>query len=208
MNGYTGIFDERDVTFEEWVWRYARAFGPLIHMREDGFDAAIRLPSVDKKKDSYYENALVEAKESLARFEKMTLSQAQAEVDAYYAKSQQEAKDGIAKKQALRSRVERVLQQCKDWAPPSLHHVEFKDSMIRELNGVLQHDCDTSYYDRQLAQPKSTPEEWRANHIQWNKEDVERYNKKIDEELKVNTGFARQWILDLNASVPTLIIKE
>lgn len=208
MNGYTAIFENEKVSFEEWVWRYARAYGPLVHMREESWDAVIRLPSNKKTGDSYYETALAEAKQSLARRQKMTLAEAQAELDEYYTKTQKEARETIAKKQALRARIEGVLQQCRDWVPPTKDHVEFKEGMINELVKTLEYDCDTSYYDKQLAQPKGTAEEWLANHIQWSKEDVERYTKRLEEELGQNKDFARKWILALQASVPTLIIKD
>jgi hypothetical protein len=65
--GYTCIIEDKpDVTFAEYVWRCARAFGALLSMREDSLDAPI--PDELKSEDTdYYKTAYEKAKQETVK---------------------------------------------------------------------------------------------------------------------------------------------
>lgn len=201
MNGYTGIFEDNEVTFEEFVWRCARAFGPLVHMRDHGFDVPIELPDVKEWSGSkYHIESLERAKKDLAKYQSLSVAAIQKEIDQEYSRMQKDAFDAIAKKKALRIKVERVYVKAKNWNPPSSDHNGLKEFMVKELEYVLEHDCDTKYYDEQLAEPKKTTAEWLKDRLEWAQRDIDYHTKHLAEDTE-GINSARKWIQDLQASV-------
>ena len=76
--GYTyPVKENENLSFDEFIWSCARAFGALMHMRDDSSDQEIRLP----EQSEYHKDRIKEAKERLARLEKMTLAEAKIEAD-------------------------------------------------------------------------------------------------------------------------------
>lgn len=201
MNGYTGVFDDGSPTFAEFVWRCARAFGPLIHMRESDWDAPLQMSGEEKRGGySYYNECLDRAKKDLQRYENMTLAQAKSIIDRDYAERQREARETITKKRALKLRIDSMLVQVHAWTIPTTEHKGLKEFMVEQLEAVIKHDCDLSYSERTLAESKSTAKEWLKNHIQWEKEDIKRYTEEVNKEG--GAPKANDWIRALQKSVP------
>jgi hypothetical protein len=201
MNGYTGIFDNGSPTFAEFVWRCARAFGALIHMRDCDWNAPLQMSGEEERGGySYYKEGLARAKKDLQRYEKMTLAQAQDILDREYRERQREVKETIVKKRALKLRVDSMLVQVQAWTVPTPEHNGLKEFMVEQLEAVIKHDCDLSYSERTLAEPKTTAKEWLKNHIEWEKQDVKRYTEEVNKEG--GAPKANDWIRALQKSVP------
>jgi len=204
MNGYTGIFENRNVTFEEFVWRCARAFGALVHMRDMDWNVPVVLPqqsSRGKINESYRQECLKDSQALLQKYQNMSLAQAQTLLDQEYQRRLQEAKEGIAKKKVLRERFEKVYVKVQSWQPPSSKHNELKQFMLEQLEYGIKHDCDDSYWQNSLSRPKPTVQEWLNQNIAWAQQDVEYHTKKANEE-EDDGDSAVEWILALKNSVP------
>lgn len=199
MNGYTSIIEDKDVSLNEFVWRCARALGPLNHMRDSDMDAPIVLPN--NFHITYHTERLQESQDSLLKYQKMSIVEAQGIADQEWVKNQEEAKEGLSKKNELLIRTKNLLQQVQNWSPPSADHEGIKTFMIEQLQNVISHDCDTSYCDRILKEKKLSAVDWLQQKISWLEADVVTYTNYL---AKANEreDFSTKWILDLQGSIP------
>lgn len=196
--GYTyPVRDKEDLSFEEFVWGCAKAFGALMHMRDDDYGAEIKLP----KESDYHKNALKEAQANLERLQKMTLAEAKVERDREYAETRQRAQESLAEKLAARKRYERMIKLVKDWNPPTSEHNGLKEFMLSQLNQSLDFDCNDDYYERILAEPVKPVKKWLTIAIESAEYDV---NYHIKEAQKEHEGTLKsiEWIMQLQHSVP------
>lgn len=199
MNGYTHILEEREVSFNEFVWRCARNFGALIHMRDDGLDAKITLPNGFY--DSYSQDHVVEFKNDLEKFQNMSLLDAQKIIDKEYDNQQDLANQEIDIKKLLKTRVEKLLLQVHKWKIPTKEHYLLKKFMVDSLHDVITIDCDLEYYNHILMTPKPSPEDWLKEQVKEAEHSLEYHTKHLEDE-KVREESVTKWITDLQESVP------
>lgn len=137
--GYTAdIADGKAVTFEEFAWGCARAFGALITMRDDPRDAEIpgRFEPSSYHADEY-EKALVK----LAEVKAWSMEKARQEADATYHRAHTAWVESQERQKAMRARYEAILDQAMAWEPPSPEHQGFKDFMVEQLTESMRFDC-------------------------------------------------------------------
>lgn len=199
-SGYTAIFEEREPSFEEFVWKCARAMGAFIHMRDDSLDAPIRLPK-ENEFCSYHEDSLKRSVSNLEKYSKMSLEQAQILMNKDYDKMVADAKESIAKKDILRKRYKNVLAKVNAWNPPTKDHDNFKKFMTDQITQSIDWDCDTSYWTEKLLAPRQTAKEWLSDMITQAQHDIEYHTKHLAED-KVRNKERSDWISALVESVP------
>src|SRR5438128_1642271 len=68
--GYTAELHDKGQSFEEFVWTCARAFGGLLHMREDDLNAPLRLHAEEGR--NYGAETLKEEQAELERLRKLS----------------------------------------------------------------------------------------------------------------------------------------
>lgn len=195
--GYTADFQNKDVSFDEFVWTSARAFGAFSHMRDSNSDAKIEMPVYDDYQDKQLAKALQEVED----LKNMSIKMIEAKMDADHARQVADAKDGITRHKALRARYTKVLNQTQAWNPPSKEHQGLKDFMIQQLTQSIEFDCDEKYYHDILERPRSTPNEWlteQLKHAEWS------VTYHTDQLAKYKVSFAKniKWIQDLQSAVP------
>lgn len=196
--GYTAdIYDGKDVSFEDFVWKCARGFGALISLRDEP-NAGI--PD-EFKVDEYYERRLQEATEEFKKAQSMTDEDFALEAERTFRKETEYLTGYIEEKKKLRKRYENMLEQVVSWTPPTENHVELKNMMINQLEVSIRGEASTDRVEKELAELSlKTVEEMKARVI----EDCEWHLNRAKEQLEVETVAAKEhteWVSALRRSL-------
>lgn len=190
--GYTMIIEEGDgCTFAEYVWRCARGFGALMHMRDDDFGAPIR----QREPWTHYEDDIAKARAEIDRLLSMTPEQIAAASKADQDAAAERIRGYNAADAAKRERYARMRAEVECWDPPTPQHVELKKFMLQQI------DTSTEYL-------RPTPEPERVTSAQWHTERlrIERRSLHYYEDAMVRekqrVEESRAWCAALDASVP------
>jgi hypothetical protein len=136
--GYTeGIKD--GITFENFLWACARAFGPLAIMRDEPPNTEI---PVEFKPSDFYATRLKEERAKYKKLKSMTSKVAEKEAEKHYKKglsNELKYKDDALE---LKEKYLSMLSKVNQWEPPSIDHIELKNFMIEQINQSIQFDCD------------------------------------------------------------------
>ncbi len=192
--GYTSIIEEREVSFEEFTWRCARAFGALIMMRDDSMDAPIPQKF---KPEPYYEEWLRKAQEELTRLQAMAVDEAEIAATSEYEAARTSWAKHEAKAVALTARYAALRAKVADWTPPSEEHAGLKQFMIEQID-LSARDGFGSYG---VAPERTSGAVWLRSKIIEAERDVERYAKAAHEEQE-RVASRNAWIDALRRSVP------
>lgn len=194
--GYTSIIEDHDdVTFEQYLWRCARAFGAFIMQREDALDAAV---SLERKPDGYYEKEVLRLRKELRAAEEMTLdgaALAMAEDNAQVLAFHEESK---ASRKRTSAQYDRMRAKVRAWEPPTPEHAGLKKFMLEQL------ETGHPSYMREPGEPPklaSDPAAWRAEKIEQARDSLLRTEQHLAEEVQ-RCKEATAWIQALHAQVP------
>jgi chromosome segregation ATPase len=195
--GYTSVVCERDISFNEFTWRCARAFGALISMRDASLHANIpdKLP-VD---DSFHVAELKKAQTRLKTLKKTSLDVAEARAKRDYAAALKAKKEHIKRVSDVRARLDAMREQVDSWQPPSKEHEGLKTFMLQQLDETIKYDGTVSeYYDKVKPQ---TGEEWLEMALGHAQRDIEYHTQHLAEDRK-RADEHQQWIDQLRANIP------
>jgi len=180
--GYTGdIYDGKDVSFEDFVWTCARAFGALVTMRDEPTGAPI--PEEFKPSD-YHVKGLKEAQARLADVEAWDYSRADAEARSNHRADVERYEKWVLENQRRRQDYGLMLIQVKDWTPPTPDHDGLKELMAEQLEKSIEFDCGDphrptmlhgSTYHRQEADKARRDIEYHTEH---HTKEVQRANER------------------------------
>ena len=191
--GYTlDLFDGKDVTFEEFVLKCARAFGALIDMRDEPMDAPIpeRLEPSD-----HHLKELEKAKRRLKEIRKWNEEKAEQEAERAYREALKEREEFIKKNKLIRKRYEDMLSKVQKWKPPTIEHVNLKQFMIQQLVESIEYDCFIPEMPQRLS-----GEEYKEQQIKKALSDIDYHEREYAEE--VNRVYERnKWLLSLRESL-------
>ena len=191
--GYTlDLYDGKDITFEEFVLKCARAFGALIDMRDEPMDAPI--PERFEPSDHHLKE-LEKAKRRLKEIRKWNEEKAEQEAERAYREALKERKEFIKKNKLIRKRYEDMLSKVQKWKPPTIEHVSLKQFMIQQLLESIEFDCFVPEMPQRLS-----GEEYREQQIKKALSDIEYHEKEYAEE--VNRVYEKnKWLLLLRESL-------
>lgn len=192
--GYTAAVKD-GISFEQFTWSCARAFGALMLMRDEPSDAPI--PEAFKPSD-FYSKCLEKAESRLAALKAMTPEEAQAAAAASYAQVAKQIDDHKAEAQELRNKYSEMLAKVDQWAPPTPEHQGLKDFMAEQLRQSIDFDCSTSYLTEPVQKDGPT---WLAESIADAEHQIKRYLEQHAEEV-TRTEQRNAWIKALRESVP------
>src|SRR6266849_6658520 len=147
--GYTAMIEERDVTFNEFVWQCARGMGALIMMRDDPMDAPI--PERFKLSD-YYDKSLLEVNTAIKRLEAMTSAERVAEGERLKRESIERNEEWLSERIEVNVRYNAMLAQVADWNPPTSEHQGLKDFMAQQISISFN---STDYIEAELSKARS-----------------------------------------------------
>lgn len=192
--GYTADIAQ-DISFEQFVWNCARAFGALVMMRDDPQGTPI--PERFEPSPYYAESVKKDAAE-LARLQSLTKEQASAECTAAYMREVEAYEKRRAEKRELREKYLRMLAKVKGWQPPTEEHVGLREFMEKQISESIDWDCSTKYDTPPAA--KST-EAWLADAIERARKSLAYSQKSYAEEVERTEG-RNNWLKALRESVP------
>jgi len=192
--GYTAcINDGEGVTFPEFAMRCARAFGALILMRDEPWDAPI--PDRFEASD-YHSKELAKAQARLAEVEAWEILDAEAEAERTYIEVLSRLNQSIDEQLALHGRYQEMLAQVQVWIPPTSEHEELKEFMVKQLEESIEWDCNCD-----LGEPKllSGPD-YMAEQLGRAQRDIDYYTEQHREEIKRTKG-RNEWLTALRQSL-------
>jgi len=134
--GYTAKLMKDGQTFREFILTCARAFGALIMMRDDPFDAPV--PEKFEPSD-YHIKALVEAKLELSRLKAMNDDEKNSFGQATKDAEIKRIGEWIARETKENIRLVEMEKQVKAWKPPTPDHEELKKFMLQQID-ISKHD--------------------------------------------------------------------
>ena len=190
--GYTAPLHERDMTFEEFVWRCAHAMAA-----SDMYDRRVDAEITDvQPKTKYDEDRLAEAQAERLRITAMTDEETEATVKASAAEMDRRVREGNEERAVEKARFRAMLSKVEAWKPPTPGHAEFREFMIEQLTG------DLKYLDpMDMRSYLTTGAFWRS-------QELERLEKRIVDSIKAIAEKRRRaeednaWLRALRASVP------
>ena len=145
--GYTAKLCDGEQSFEEFVLRCARAFGALIEMRDESFNA----PIPDEFKPSgYHARELEKARTKYNSVRKMSISAATKRAKEEYESKKKEILNTIKGRAATRARLDAMLLAVSEWGPPTAGHVSLKSFMAEQLNKTIELDGNAAFWQEQL----------------------------------------------------------
>ena len=191
--GYTlDLYDGKDITFEEFALRCARAFGALISMRDEPIDAPI--PERFEPSD-YHLKELEKAKKRLKEIKKWDEEKTEQEAERAYREALKEREEFIKKNKLIRKRYEDMLSKVQKWKPPTIEHVNLKQFMIQQLVESIEYDCFIPEMPQRLS-----GEEYKEQQIKKALSDIDYHEREYAEE--VNRVYERnRWLLSLRESL-------
>jgi hypothetical protein len=192
--GYTAEI-AKGISFQYYVLTCARGFGALAHMRDDPFDAPLRLPEIG----TYHSDALIELENELSILMLMTNVEARHKAEEDYQESLSSNVKYIKDKKDLLEKYEDMLAKTLAWQPPTPDHVQFKTFMIDQIKESIRFDCDTSYYEKHMP-TKLSGQEWLDNKIVKINKDI-KYHTDEHEMEKNMVESKTKWINALYGSI-------
>jgi hypothetical protein len=196
-SGYTYQIAE-GMTFQQFVWRCARASGVLIGMRDDPQDAPIDVDGagyndIVKQHEQYLE----EARRRCYDVERMTLVEAGERARVYYERRHAEWEESRAEATVLRGKYEAMLAQVARWSPPTPHHEDLKRFMIDQLKDSIYYDCDVATSEPVLT----AADEWLRQEREHAPRGLEYARGNLERVIQCQNKLV-EWLRALRDSVP------
>ena len=192
--GYTAdVQDGKVTTLKDYALSCARAFGALIHMRDEPADA----PIVEDKESDYYANSLRSARQELVELKAMTKADIAKAFAEHKAEQEQKRREYVARVAEQKERYETMLAKVNAWEPPTADHVGLKEFMASQLTQSIDFDCKV-YED--LYAVEGTAEEWYARRLESVEKGIAYATKRKAEEAE-RVRSRNKWIADLKASL-------
>ena len=188
---------EEGQTFPEFLMCCARAFGPLISMR----DADTDTPIPEKiAMPSYHTKALEEAHAELARLKGMTTAEKKAIGEADKKREIEYHTAAIERRKEENARLNDMVARITAWTPPSSDHEGLKQFMLQQI-GISYHR-ESDYHERALEAAKvKTVRSYYTDLVEAAVASIKYHLDHVEEEKKSNTA-SNDWLRLLRESLP------
>lgn len=203
MTGYTGAMIEKNLDFNAFVWRCARAFGPLIHMRDEPMDADIP-DTVPEEQDgsTYYKERHEEAEKALNAWEDLPLAARHKEITRVLRERLDGHRRYVNKVVAENLILTNMISQVEAWKAPE-PHAPLKDFMLDQLRvslvDVKRLFEESARYEAELSAPLDAAVD---EHVAGLAGNVVYYRELAEKEKRSkNSVSANEWLAGLRASV-------
>ncbi len=195
VTAYTSdLVNGKEASFKSFILKCARAFGPLVSMREDSLETQI---PKKLEPDPYYAATLSNIALELRLAELRTDEQWEAVALKYFmdakASDEQIERDRIQKK----ARLMAMRSKVADWTPPTSDHQELKDFMMEQIDSTVKFEC----FPREPSATRVPWQEYKQGELGALKRNVEYYAVEAQKEID-RTNIKNQWIADLRKSLP------
>lgn len=139
--GYTADI-AKGITFKEFALNCARAFGALVHMRDESSDAPI--PDVVEP-SKYHAEKLVGLREDLKYWSAISDADAEVEASREFEKTESYRLTRINELLDLKEKYCLMMNEVNQWQAPD-EHLKLKAFMVEQIESSINWDCDTTYY--------------------------------------------------------------
>jgi hypothetical protein len=190
--GYTSIIEE-GASFEEYVWRCARAFGALIELRDEPLDAPV---PAELKPNVYYARSLDTARAQLAALQKMGRDDADNHAESAHYDALKRREEDMRESERKQSLYEDMRAKVLAWAPPTSDHAPLREFMLQQIEVSI----GGGIYVPEKPDRKSG-EDWLADAIRQAEERVAYAEKSLRKE-EDRTRQRNAWLSELRKSVP------
>lgn len=192
--GYTAIIeDKKDVTFNDYILRCARAFGACVGMREESMDKP--LPK-ELKVSPYHKDELEKAEVKLLELDSLTAIALEDEAEKEYKRELRSIKAGLKESNEKAKRYDDIMREVKMWIPPTEDHIGLKDFMISQIEDSNEY-VNPDYYQEELDELKTvTGKQWYDKEIKQINRDIKYHTKEYRKELK-RTADRNKWLKEL-----------
>jgi len=195
--GYTEILERKpDTTFEAWAMRCARAFGPLMDMRDAPLDAEI--PEEIQPDLAHDKNELVKAEALLKKLKAMTLPEAEREAEAEHQRLLRADREYQKERTARRAIYQLMLDRVNVWVPPTPGHAGLQAFMREQLEGAMEWGTSPSLFG--FLPERKRGKVWRAEQIDNAQRDIDYHQERILKATK-HAQEATDWLRALRASL-------
>lgn len=185
--------DGKQVTFEEFAMKCARAFGALVEMRDDPLDAPI--PD-EFRPSNYHLEAIKAAEKRLSEVEKWSDARAEREAKKAYREELHSAKQYAEKNVKSGRAYTGMLKQVGKWVPPTKDHEGLKGFMVEQLTESLEFDClHTPTVPQQIS-----GKQYRAQLIKNARRDIAYHTKESKSEVRCSRERS-EWVRSLRQSL-------
>ena len=216
--GYTAKLCDGEQTFKDFAMQCARAFGPLVEMREDPSESwqatyschpnscpyisSIDAPIPEKtKRSSYYDEALSKTVAEYDRLKTMLPGKALAYGKACFNERIKRLQGRLEKSQSTRDRILKMIAQVEAWPVPTDEHNPLKAFMLEQLTTTLENDGDTDYYEKEIAKAKTlNPLDYYQAFLSSAARDIARYKQEAQKEMELNAS-RNAWLKALRQSL-------
>jgi hypothetical protein len=133
----------------------------------------------------------------------MSLKEAEREAEKVYDAKKKQNEDGLAKEQDILQKYTDMLRQVEAYKAPTLDHEGYKDFMLQQLRDSIEHDCNSSYLQKEkvnLESNKTTGKEWKAMKIASVLDSIKYYEREWKKELQRSKDRTK-WIKALKRSL-------
>lgn len=190
------LYEGKQVSFQEFVMRCARAFSSLIDMRDESLDAMI--PDEFQPSD-YHSDAIEMAKKRLAKVEKWSDERADREAKKVYDREVRSSEEDVKKSARIAQNYMAMLKQVGKWDPPTKNHDSLKKFMIEQLVESIESDCSYA-----LAMPwRLSGKQYRSRLIKNARWDIAYHTKEYEKEV-LSAREKTEWVRALRHSLDAL----
>lgn len=192
--GYTAKVEDGSITeLKDYILTCARAFGALVHMRDDSLDKQMERcePS------DYHIKNLKIANDELEEFYKISDEDMEIEITKKYENELKGNKDYYEEGETQNARYDSMLKKVNNWIPPTKEHEALKEFAIQQIS-ISKSDYHKSYKDKlperlTLSEYKNMKEKQLKDNIDYHKKG---YQKEVEKCKNAN-----KWIDSLVESL-------
>jgi hypothetical protein len=194
--GYVHNMIDKAQTFEQFACSCARAFGPLIEMRDDSMDAPI--PERIEPSD-YDAKAMEKENAEHARLSAMTTDQQLAFGESLKVAEIDRHVKSRADMQADIDKCRTMLAEVGRWEPPTKDHVGLKKFMREQLEQSIGRD--DAILDKWIAESRARPAmEYFEQALQSASRGIEYHTREHEKEVALATS-RTDWLVQLRKSL-------
>ncbi len=188
--GYTAKVEDGDITeVKDYILSCSRAFGALIHMREDSSEIEIK----DRIPSTYYKEQLEKTQKELEAFKLLTDDEIKEKIKKSHLNMIEEYSQMYKNGELKNKTYDKMLNKVKLWIPPTDEHIELKKFAINQIE-ISKSDFHLSYKDK--TPDIVSVEGYKSEMITYFNDNIIRYNNMYKEELE-KCEENNKWIKDL-----------
>ena len=143
-----GILDGTITDFKGFASTCMRAFGATMHMRDEALDKEYE----PREPSDYHLNQIQHYKKEIELAESRTEEEYLISEKILMKDELKRMEDSIFEKKKQLEKLEKMLDEARNWNPPSREHQEFKSFMMDQLSQTIQFDADVEYYEKKRGE--------------------------------------------------------